>query len=397
MQNSIILFRSSWVSVLRDITMAYSMIAMYIYIDSKTDNMIFYLGTLGFVATNAFYYMCQNKWIVNLDVFTTSFLVFCIYATLSMLWAPQMQIPAYKLFIVSVAMAVAMMYYLKDINNFNKFLWITVIAGVCLSIKILTYYGGNIFSIGNRIKILNTNANSIGLMLSLSMVSCILIFYRKKRKWFLPLVLYYAVFILLTGSRKALVMAISLVVLMYLVMSQSPYKVLLRILVVIMGIVVLWLILMNVDWAYNAVGHRIESTIYGLFYGENAEDENRMAMIELAWELFKVRPICGNGLDTFRVLNGRFDAYCHSNFFELLADVGVIGSFVYYIRYAVVVKSLNRKDYRIADRVLYWTGIGIVMIMMFYEFAAVSYYSVFFQILFVFGYCCMRLSMYERS
>jgi len=99
--------------------------------------------------------------------------------------------------------------------------------------------------------------------------------------------------------------------------------------------------------------------------------EERKDLMNSAWEVWLDHPM-GIGLDNYRVVSG---VYAHSNYFELLASVGIIGLIIYYLSYFLCFKWAWRRSVIFdmpAVKKMFMTGIAVMMVM---DISNVSYYS----------------------
>lgn len=115
-------------------------------------------------------------------------------------------------------------------------------------------------------------------------------------------------------------------------------------------------------------------------------DWERKVMIEVGWEQFLATPFTGIGLDCGRILSeaatGYF-YYLHNNYIELLADVGIFGFISYYFIYFYFAK-------KIIPLHKYWTTetrLSVVLMSMYLlaDWGYVSYYHK--EVLFVIMIC----------
>lgn len=91
---------------------------------------------------------------------------------------------------------------------------------------------------------------------------------------------------------------------------------------------------------------------------------------------------------------GKKDYYLHNNYWEMLADGGIIGFIIYYWIYAFILKKMI-KFRRLSDGefVICFTFLILSLIL---DNAAVSYLSktTYYKLLFIFIYC-ERLTKYD--
>ena len=231
---------------------------------------------------------------------------------------------------------------------------------------------------------LKVNANVLGM--SASYLFGFIMYAAKKAKWrkiLLDVVLaILLVIILLTGSRKALIMVAVFVVAFFLFWTPEKGSVdmLLRIVGVVLLLVAAVLIIMNVDVFYEALGKRLESLLTYWITGEETDASaiTRTNMINIALELFlNLNPLFGIGLNNFKYVSG-YMTYSHNNYVELLCSLGIVGVLVYYgpmIYFTVRAFILWRK--RIPGAILPLT---ILILQFINDFGQVSYYSFYIHI-----------------
>ena len=98
----------------------------------------------------------------------------------------------------------------------------------------------------------------------------------------------------------------------------------------------------SVDYAmsHTYLGKRYERLVkFGRFmeYGEHS----RIQMYRDGLEMIKEKPICGVGLDQFRVLSSS-GLYSHSDYIEVAANTGIVGFVLYFSIFVVLWLRLNR-------------------------------------------------------
>lgn len=222
------------------------------------------------------------------------------------------------------------------------------------------------------------NENVFG-QISIGM-ACYLFYWSKRKRWKAPLINIYAIILvvlaLISGSRKSL---IGLVV--YLVgfaVYEYPPKNMQRSLFKVFSVaavaVVVYVLVMNVEVLYNALGSRIESLLQYLSGEDDADGSarTRMEMLAFAYRMFEDKPLAGYGLNTFRYFSG-YGAYAHNNYMELLANIGLAGFSIYYlpilIYFTMAIKLWKNK---VRESVV---PLCILLVFIFNDFFTVSYFT----------------------
>lgn len=275
-------------------------------------------------------------------------------------------------------------------------LWIAFIIGAILKATKAFSVNG-LFVFLNSRKIENVSANSIGMYCAFSVVFAFMYIQRSKQDskqnrqlsylktgficWFS--VILNCIFVLLSASRKAILFMLIPIVVWLILKSKNSMQILRNVILVCIGIIFIYIALMNVSFLYNFVGHRIESLIQGLLGSVTDKSTNtRLLLIEIGIQWFKQRPIWGYGLLNFKALNIAIrssDYYAHNNYIELLVDCGLVGTVIYYSLYLKCVwecfKTKNRLD--ITSIFLF----GILISMLVGEIGLVSFFSAPYQLL----------------
>lgn len=188
------------------------------------------------------------------------------------------------------------------------------------------------------------NANAIGLMCSFGLLLLYilhkhntLIHINQSNNIFTLLILILLVLLtLLSGSRKAFLVLFLGIFLFYISKKGNLAKKIKYCIIGLFGAMILIYLTFSVRFLYDILGHRIENLIINLQTDQVTDSSIRWRNLMVAYglEFFSNSPIIGNGIDTFRILFGRyfpkFATYAHNNYVELLADTGITGFIIYY-------------------------------------------------------------------
>lgn len=334
---------------------------------------------------------------------------FLLFILLSTIWSIDPWLTIYAL-IINVFPIFCLTYSLsRYINSYDRLidiLQLIYLSGLISLIYLFLFVDLSQIA-GNRIgdammdeELADTwNVNAIGMNLSLSiLIGYLVIKYRNiKILWLVWTVISIAmlVTIMLTGSRKALL----LIMLPFLIFALYDYKkhFLKAILMVVAALGFVWLAL-NVEFFYDIVGRRIEDLINMVTGNETGrEDNSRMVLIMLGLDWFSESPFVGYGMNCFRVLSNivpRFagkNFYAHNNYIEILVGGGIVGFCVYYSYVILLLRRIighSRVYFRYAAICL-----SIVLVM---DFAQVSYYDVIMQMIIVFAFILVRLKPTQK-
>lgn len=233
------------------------------------------------------------------------------------------------------------------------------------------------------------NPNAVGMIFTICLVvSFYFALYCDEKRYYVITVMDLFV-ILLTSSRKSLLAAVIGIVMLAL-MKVKRRNVILRIFAVLGLVVALYYLIMSVPELYRTIGVRFESMVKHLSgEGGDYSISLRQKFIENAQDMFFERPILGYGINNFVIQIGRrinISTYAHNNYYEILADLGIVGFAVFYGYYfyllANTVKAWRKTDSSMAKMML--TLIAVIMIC---EYGLVSYYSVYMQM----ALCCVYM------
>jgi len=224
------------------------------------------------------------------------------------------------------------------------------------------------------------NPNEVGLVFS---ISCCFAFFKlyQKEKVILNTLGFIVSFLslLLSGSKSA-ILGIIIYLFILLLFTQS-IKNLTRNVVVLSAILIgVYYLLMNNTFFYNIAGYRIEAMLM-LFFNEGANDGStgrRLMMIQEGLEFFYNKPMFGAGINNFANIYNLFvgeDTYSHNNYVEILVNLGIVGFLIYYGVFIYIGRKLISSSNR--DMVLKGHSWAILVLILFYDMATVSYYSPF--------------------
>lgn len=201
----------------------------------------------------------------------------------------------------------------------------------------------------------------------------------------------FSVAILLSGTRKA----IGFIFVAYFVtklMRENDRNEILKILKNLFkaGIMALFflLLVLKVPFFYDLIGNRLESIFIYLNTGEGADDSfiTRINLANIAWDAIKQKPYFGWGLDNFKYVFYQEKYYTHNNFLEIAVSTGVVGFFLFYIKYVYLfISMLKKRKTSIGDDKKISTALIIIFIaFVILEYWQVTYFSRKSLIIYVF-------------
>ncbi len=233
------------------------------------------------------------------------------------------------------------------------------------------------------------NPNTIGMIFTICvLVSFYFAFYCKEKKYYI-FTLLQMFMVILTGSRKSLISSVVGLTVMILMKSQRR-NLIFRIIMVLVFVIVLFYLIMSVPELYAAIGVRIESMLNHVFSdGGDYSMSLRQSFIEHAKDMFFEKPLFGYGINNFIVKIGQrigVSTYAHNNYYEILADLGIVGFVAFYGYYFYLAISLlkiwRKSSGSLVKLMLVW--VAVIMVC---EYGLVSYYQVYIHM----TLCCAYL------
>lgn len=188
------------------------------------------------------------------------------------------------------------------------------------------------------------NVNTIGTYLTIFAIPMLYQVIVKKEKKYLPIFIIQLIFILLTGSKKGLVLVLLGIIIIYLYQKGFKLRNMLKIALIVAFIIVM---ILKVGFLYNTIGFRIIDFLNTIGFNiEGAHNSHstikRISMYESVPSLFVNEPILGSGWGYFSKFSG-LNVYSHSNYIEILITFGIVGFVLYYSMYVTILKKAFKK------------------------------------------------------
>ena len=352
----------------------------------------------GFVAI-----ITATKYGINnivINSFQTNIIVFAIYCFISTLWAidPSDAIErGITVVEICVCMTVFLWAYSNMQNPFYRLLKAVMYGGYAVTIYTFIFIGiKNILfmvALGGRLDSTFDNVNTIGLICAISLILSVFFLYQKKN-WLLVL-LDIPTLVLLSacGSRKALLVTIIGCFAIYIFRHRTVNKIafVFKIIISIVFLFIILRLLLSLS-IFSGISERMEGLL-AMVTGNGEIDHSaqvRQDMFKLGISIFKDNPIFGIGMGNAHIYTLKYighDCYLHNNYAELLANGGVVGTYLFYRIYLSVIKKLKR-NHRLKTQ----EGVMILILMfclLVSDLSVVSYYSkltyFFFMIFYVYN------------
>lgn len=274
-------------------------------------------------------------------------LLFIIVSLFSYFYAvkPQYVIGDVKTLVLIYIVMIAIVNFVDTPEKLNRVVKSFIVSGVISSIYILLISDlTHITRFGSELG----NVNDMGMIIGISSIFSINEYFRSKKKVHILYSLPMLIVILLTGSRKAIIFVVTAT--LFIIYSKNNNKLKGKIKFLIWGTIILIVtmhVVIKIPIFYEIIGKRLEG-IFALITGKGKVDNSantRLQMIEYGFELFKNRPIFGYGANNYRVMYGityGVERYAHNNFTELIVNIGINGTFIYYLSNYIVFRDLYK-------------------------------------------------------
>lgn len=198
-----------------------------------------------------------------------------------------------------------------------------------------------------------------------------------------PVAFYLTFMVLITGSRKSTITVLAAIFLLSVLATNRRHW-FLRLMLTLSIIALLLYLIMTVPELYAVLGRRFDSMLG--FFTNNEKDYSmtlRLAFMRVAKSIFLENIFFGVGLANFPVVLGTVmnaSTYAHNNYYELLADLGLVGFFIYYSYYIyAAVASLKRAMLGSQYARLMLTLVAAILLC---DFGIVSFYTIQVNVIF---------------
>ncbi|MCB6992803.1 O-antigen ligase family protein [bacterium 210820-DFI.6.37] len=187
---------------------------------------------------------------------------------------------------------------------------------------------------GNR----NTVATIIGIMLV--PVVYMVLRYKKLRFIFATISVGATICMLLTGSKKGIVVIIMIMIMIFMT-ERKAIKYLLFPIAIILGAYAVF----NIPILYNVVGFRLQDMFATFGIGTAATTAQstsiRNSYILMGLKSMWNHPLFGGGMNYFQYINNAH-YYSHNNYIELLNNFGIVGTLIYYVPFVKKIPELYK-------------------------------------------------------
>lgn len=337
--------------------------------------------SLGILLLTYFYY-CRGKILVKITLFHKYLMIFVFFCFLSSLWAIDFSIALLqgKALLKNMIIIFSLYMVFDMYKNVTPLLNTILIGGYITVVYLVFKYGVSdlllLLKSANRIDSEIINANVLGMALAYSGI--VLVYYGVYYGWKIWHVLFFTnVFIVIISASKKgiLILLLGSCAILILKNWKNRFRDILKItfLIVVLGIIVIFLIRLPI---FREILIRFQKFLAGIT-GNGASDFStisRLRFQRLGISIWKEHPLLGIGIDNAQIINDKvngYHTYLHSNFVELLADIGILGFGLFYSIYIYLFLEFYKlRTYRDSE---YDVCLIIITIDFLMGFAYVSY------------------------
>jgi len=340
----------------------------------------------------------QRVWLPLHTIWYGLFLLLCLISTI---WAESFDIavkPMSRMLQILI-ITLFITYFIDSEERLDLYLNALIAATVYMTVYIFVKTPPDRWFRGFLGSATGLNTNDVGLALSI----CVIVSFYKafvKKQYYLYIV-SAAVFVaaVLTSSRKALMMSV-LGAGMIVIFNYRKRNYVLRLLIFLSILVLAVILVYQIPALYNTVGVRMDRMINYLMVDRSGDYSMylREMYISLARSFFADSPIVGHGINNFSYLSGLSGAtatYAHNNYWELAADLGVVGLLVYYWFYLYLMVKLF---FRMLDgHKLALLFLPIMLLFFVFEYGIVNYYKMQSHLLIALSFIALTLIDKEKA
>ncbi|MCL2508039.1 MAG: O-antigen ligase family protein [Oscillospiraceae bacterium] len=335
----------------------------------------------------------RRIWLPLHTIWYGLFLLLCVISTI---WAQSFDVAMLPMsrMVQILVITMFLVYFVDSEDRMELYLNILIAATMYMTVYIFVKTPYDMWFDGFLGQVTNYNTNDVGFALS---ICFLLSFYKAfvKKKFYM-----YAVCALtftaavLTSSRKALLMCVMGMGMM-VVFNYRKKNYMLRVFCFI-GVLILAVILIyQIPELYNTVGKRMDRMI-DFFMVDKTVDQSlylRRVFIDMAQSFFADSPIFGHGINNFQYLSGlsgEIATYAHNNYWELAADLGVLGLVAYYWFYAYMLVKLFLQ--MIDGHKLSLLFLPVMILFLVFEYGMVNYYKMQVQLMIAMSFVTINLN-----
>ncbi len=349
-------------------------LTLSLFFSRETNVIVFYISFIVFISISVFIAI-DKKMFSNIPFLIKRYFLFTLFSGASIFWAINQEW-ATEMFIRQLIVSFLLFMIFLNAKKYditNAFIF-GLISGIIINCLLLLSPLRLLLSSQGRFSGTFSNSNILSII-SIFSIYFISKYYNnlKKRN-----ILFYYLFLLIcsvliyySGSRKGLLFGVAIIIpSIFYVHKSNKWKILIFIFALIVSLPIATYIIesWNSLSSQNIIFERLDGLIDFLQGGEgDSSTKWRYIFIQEGLRIFNENPVIGVGIHNFQT-SFREGLYAHNNYIELLADVGLIGFFLYYIIYLNFFIFLKKHKAYLYD----YMFLIIVLTM---EYAMVTYFE----------------------
>ncbi|MGN0636336.1 MAG: O-antigen ligase family protein [Acutalibacteraceae bacterium] len=337
---------------------------------------------------------------IYISLHTLWYGLFVLLAFASSIWADSFAtsfVPLSKI-IQILAVTYCLILYLDRESRLQQYIRTVLAASAFLVVYLFVKTPAEQWFSGFLGAVTSYNSNDVGCALTIAVLFSFFEAYVQHRKAFYFACIPFFFTVILTSSRKALFMSV-LGVLLMVTFNYRARNYILRVLCAILAGILAIVLIYNIPFLYQTVGVRLDNMIEYLFSDRSngATIDYSLTLrrfyIDMAKSFFKERPFFGIGLNNFsyRILEyGKTFSYAHNNYWEIAADLGIVGFITYYWFYAYLFVKLARQMIDGHKSALLFMTVLLLFII--FEYGMVNYYKMQVHLVLAAAFCAVSLN-----
>ncbi|MBP3327844.1 MAG: O-antigen ligase family protein [Clostridia bacterium] len=345
---------------------------------------------------------------MKIPINTIWYLLFFVLAELSALWAhsPEDAAISYlRLMMVLLVIGFGITLYVDTTAQAERLIKVFVFSAFVFSAvqffftpldDLLNGFFGS--AVGDN------NTNNYGYIVSVCTIITVYFAYVKNQKSYYFFALFFIVCCFLSSSRKSLIITFVGVFLLVLFSSSKKNR-FFHIFIGLLFAVIFVILMFEDEFLYNIIGNRFDSMLKFLISGYNPKETSmslRAYFIEFAKILLREKPLLGHGFANFLTIiasEGDLDMgyTTHNNYWEILADLGVVGFITYYWFYLFISIKLIIKMLKEKDNTIIPLALALIISQFAVEYGLITMASFYPQIVMSLIYVCTYASNSQRK
>lgn len=277
--------------------------------------------------------------------------LFFLFSAISILWSTDQAVAfSHNIRLFQLYLLLLLVYHsIDNIDDLNLIIKSIFIGGILMSIYAFILYGldGIINAIGEGSRLGGdvNQENSFGLYSAVTFfIGLYIAMFNKKKRYYIYILLP-AIFIFLSGSRKAILIFIICLPIFFIFNSRKH--------IFIKTFVLYFFVIFFIYLTMNSTNlppflNRLDILLEGLFRDGELDNSSstRIDMIRFGIQLFKEKPLFGYGASQYRIHYlhhfGEFRPP-HNNYIDLLVSYGLIYFIIYYSTVMYFLYTLTKK------------------------------------------------------